>query len=120
MITKGPFVRFVWSFVTDTRLNHHIIAPEGIDQDEWKGRSFNIESPEPFYFRMERQVTYGFPEIQASLFTIRLHFIPGSEIKADEKMRTQLLSALYSMTPESRVYKGVAHCFEPLTQYLAN
>ena len=23
MIHRGPFVRFVWSFVTDTRLNHH-------------------------------------------------------------------------------------------------
>ncbi|MEZ0391342.1 MAG: heme-dependent oxidative N-demethylase subunit alpha family protein [Pseudobdellovibrionaceae bacterium] len=118
MIAKGPFVRFVWSFVTDTRLNHHPIAPSGEDELSWKGRSFDESAKEPFYLRIERQTTFGFPKIQASLFTIRLSFIPGSEIKADEKMRSQLSSALQSMTPESRVYKGVAHCFEALIKFL--
>jgi dimethylamine monooxygenase subunit A len=118
MIHKGPFVRFVWSFVTDVRLNHHPVAPVGEDPIRWKGRSFNSQNEEPFYLRIERQTTHGFPSVNASLFTIGLTFIPASEIKANEKWRTQLSSALESMTPESKRYKGVADCFSELIQYL--
>lgn len=120
MINKGPFVRFVWSFVTDERLNHHPEAPPGIDPLIWKGRSFDKNARTPFYFRVERQVTYGLPEIEASLFSIRVLFWSGHEIKADEFKRNQLLGALRSMTPESRVYKGVAQCFDDLTSWLEN
>lgn len=118
MIQKGPFQRFIWSFVTDTRLNHHPIPPLGWDHDLWKGRSFDLSKEEPFYLRIERQTTFGQPEVNASLFTIRIYFIPASQIKANENLRSQLISALHSMTPESRVYKGVAPCFEELLFYL--
>lgn len=119
MINKGPFVRFVWSFVTDQRLNHHPVPPLGIDPDVWKGRSFAKEKASPFDFRVERQVVYGLPAIEASLFTIRVSFIEGQAIKDNERQRSQLLSALRSMSPESRIYKGVSHCFDELTAYLA-
>lgn len=118
MIHKGPFVRFVWSFVTDQRLNHHPIAPTGEDQVLWKGRSFNKEAPEAFYLRVERQTTTGFPQASASLFTIGLSFIPASEIQKNEVWRKNLKSALESMTPESKVYKGVSHCFSDLMDFL--
>lgn len=119
MINKGPFVRFVWSFVTDTRLNHHPEPPPGQDPVAWKGRSFNHGSENPFFLRVERQVTFGVPEESLSIFTIRVSFIPGTEIKSDPKWREQMRSALLSMTPESRVYKGVAGCFEELIQFLS-
>ncbi len=118
MIHKGPFVRFVWSFVTDTRLNHHPIAPAGEDPVQWKGRSFNKEATEPFQLRVERQTTTGFPEANASLFTIGLSFIPASEIQKNDLWRKNLKSALESMTPESKFYKGVSHCFHDLMDYL--
>jgi hypothetical protein len=118
MITKGPFQRFVWSFVTDLRLNHHPIPAPGWDPGEWKGRSFKKGEQEPFYFRVERQTTTGFPELQASLFTIRVYFSLASEIKADPRKKEQLSSALKSMSPESKIYKGVATCFEDLIQFL--
>jgi hypothetical protein len=118
MISKGPFVRFIWSFVTDERLNHHPTAPEGIDSVVWKGRSFNNEAVVPFHFRIERQVTWGFPEVDASLFTIGVSFMSGSEVKNDPYFRSQLISALHSMTPESRVYKGVSGCFDQLIGWL--
>lgn len=120
MITKGPFQRFVWSFVTDLRLNHHPEAAPGWDPSEWKGRSFRKGATEPFYFRVERQTTAGFPSLQASLFTIRVYFSLASEIKSDPFKRTQLASALKSMTPESKTYKGVASCFDDLMEYLEN
>lgn len=118
MITKGPYVRFVWSFVTDTRLNHHPVAPTGEDPVWWKGRSFDQTKSEPFYFRAERQTTWGFPEFNTALFLIRISFFSATEIRADEKKKAQLLSALQSMTPESRAYKGVAHCFDQLCSWL--
>ena len=118
MINKGPFVRFIWSFVTDKRLNHHTVAPPDWDAARWKGRSFSLSQEEPFYFRVERQVVYGMPAVDASLFTIRISFINGREIKNHPHWREQLLGALGSMTPESRHYKGVAACYDELTSWL--
>lgn len=118
MINKGPYVRFIWSFVTDQRLNHHPTPPPGIDPLTWKGRSFNEDQAIPFYFRIERQVTWGFPHVDSSLFTIGVSFMSGLEVKTNPYQRDQLLSALRSMSPESRVYKGVAGCFDQLISWL--
>lgn len=118
MINKGPFVRFIWSFVTDKRLNHHPIAPLNFDQETWKGRSFDEFSSIPFYFRIERQVTFGFQETQTALFTIGVTFLSGLEVKNNPHQRSQLISALHSMTPASRVYKGVDECFDKLIEWL--
>ncbi len=41
MVYKGPYVRFVWSFVTDSRLNHHPQPPPGQNQNSWKGRNLS-------------------------------------------------------------------------------
>lgn len=119
MIYKGPFVRFVWSFVTDQRLNHHPEAPPGADAKQWKGRSFSLAQTPPFHLRIERQVTFGFPELNMGLFTIRVSFWSGLEIKNDQIKKSQILGALNSMTPESRVYKGVDDCFDELIRWLS-
>ena len=120
MINKGPYVRFIWSFVTDQRLNHHPTPPPGVDPVSWKGRSFNNDSAIPFYFRIERQVMWGFPHVDSSLFTIGVTFMSGLEVKHNPYQRDQLISALKSMSPESRVYKGVAGCFDDLISWLEN
>ncbi len=119
MINKGPFTRFVWSFVTDQRLNHHPVPPLGQDATSWKGRAFDASRSEaPFFLRVERQTTYGFSSVNASLFLIRLSFIDGFVIRRNQHQREQLVGALESMTPEARVYKGVSNCFEELTSWL--
>jgi len=120
MINKGPYVRFVWSFVTDKRLNHHPIAPAGHDSVKWKGRSFQLDNNEaPFHLRIERQVIYSFPPIESSLFGIRVSFISGNEIRENQKKRELLKSSLLSMSEASKVYKGVHHCFDELIQWLS-
>jgi hypothetical protein len=122
MIQKGPFVRFVWSFVTDRRLNHHPEPPPNWELSAWRGRAFDASKPEseaPFYLRIERQVTWGLPAAGAALFFIRVSFIDGRALRADPERRARLLSALHSMTPESRVYKGVSGCFEELINWLS-
>jgi hypothetical protein len=120
MIHKGPFVRFIWSFVTDKRLNHHPVAPSHFDSVIWKGRTFNEFNYIPFYLRVERQVTYGFPKVDTGFFTIGVSFLTGLEIKENPHYREQLISALNSMTPESRVYKGVSHCYLQLIDWLTH
>lgn len=118
MIHRGPFVRFVWSFVTDERLNHHPEPPPGQDPSLWKGRSFDSSKQNPFYLRIERQITYGLPQVESALFFIKISFWSGLEIKMDPRKRDLLISALNSMTPESRAYKGVKECFDDLVGWL--
>jgi hypothetical protein len=104
--------------VTDQRLNHHPQAPPDQDPQTWKGRSFDADQANPFFLRIERQITWGLPEAQASLFTIKLSFWSGLEIRADASKRDLLLGALESMSPATRRYKGVDACFDELTEWL--
>ncbi|MBL9109773.1 MAG: hypothetical protein JNM74_10900, partial [Myxococcales bacterium] len=56
-------------------------------------------------FRVERQLTWPFPEVSASLFVIRTFVYPIAELGA-ERVRT-LAEALANMPPEIRRYKGL-------------
>ncbi len=118
-IHKGPYVRFVWGFATDDRPNHHPVPPPGAEPVAWGGRSFSRErAGSPFLLRVERQVLVGLPRISASLFTIRVSFVDGEEIRRDPRERKLLRDGLLSMTPESRAYKGVAGCMDELLAWL--
>lgn len=119
MIHKGPYVRFVWGFGSDTRLNHHPVPAPGHDPAEWKGRSFDPNRKgSPFILRVERQTLHGLPEVEASVFTIRVSFIDGQEIRKNPHERHLLKSALLSMSPESRRYKGLDTCMDALVSWL--
>jgi hypothetical protein len=118
MVHKGPFVRFAWGFSTDTRLNHHPEAPTGVDPSLWHGRSFKSPSTDRLYIRVERQVIWGFPQVNAALFTIRVSFIEGEEIRKSPILKDALISALQSMTPASRAYKGLDQSMNDVLDYL--
>lgn len=120
MIDKGPFVRFVWGLASDDRLNHHPEPPPGRDPVQWHGRAFRERSSNeaPFYLRVERQITWGLPAERAAVFLIRTYFVDGREIRASAAESSALRSALASMTPESRVYKGVAGQMDSILAWL--
>jgi hypothetical protein len=118
MIHKGPYVRFVWSFVTDQQINHHPEAPEGKDPLVWRGRAFQGELSTPFYLRVERQVTFGLPDVNAAMFFIRVSFVDDNQIKAHPEWRRKLVTSLESMSAASRKYKGVDQCFDELVDWL--
>jgi hypothetical protein len=122
MIRKGPYVRFVWGFGTDDRLNHHPVPPSGADQTEWRGRSWAPQrvaaGKSPFILRVERQITWGLPEVESAIFAIRVSFIDGGELKADPKERSLLRSSLLSMTEKSRGYKGLDCCMDEVIGWL--
>ena len=104
MINKGPFVRFVWTVESDDRLNHHPEPPPGIEKREWDGRDF---SHGRFWVRTERQVIWGLPAVGASIFTIRVGFVPDTVVLASEILRTTLAAGVRSMSPKSIEYKGL-------------
>jgi len=119
MIHKGPYVRFVWGFATDARLNHHPEPPLGWDSDTWNGRAWNASrQPSPFLLRVERQFTWGIPEVSAGLFGIQVFFIEGSDIRREARERELLLSAIQSMSPRSLLYKSIEQSREPLLSWL--
>lgn len=108
LLTKGPYVRFAWGLATDNYLNHHPIAPTGVDKKLWQGRSFNPANPQ-LYMRVERQVIYGFPAINTFLFTIRTFFYDVAVLKQTPLKRQALQSALLSMSPATLKYKGLTN-----------
>jgi hypothetical protein len=106
MVNGGPYVRFAWGFGTDDRLNHHPDPPPGADPAQWRGRRF-VPGESTLFMRVERQVTWGLPDVGAAVFTIRVSHVPGDAIRADPARRELLRAALLSMSPEQLAYKGL-------------
>jgi hypothetical protein len=104
--TQG-YVRFVWGIATDDRLNHH--------PSKERGRHFDPRNPRAF-LRIERQTIWGFPEVEASLFTIRTYFEDLATLEQDK--RAKVISAIESMTPASLQYKGLAESRDDLLAWL--
>ena len=119
MIHRGPYVRFVWGFATDDHLNHHPEPPPGVDAERWRGRAFDANrAPSPFLLRIERQVTWGLPAVNAALFGIHVSFIEGAAIRENPRERELFASALRSLSPASRVYKSIDGSLDHVLAYL--
>ena len=108
MVRKGPFVRFVWGLESDDRLNHHPEPPLGEEPLLWNGRQFE----RGWWVRTERQVVWGLPSVNAALFVIRVGFVASAVVLNSEGLLNSLVSAVRSMSPEARNYKGVGHFLE--------
>jgi hypothetical protein len=119
LLNKGPYVRFAWGLATDKYLNHHPIAPEGVDKNLWLGRRFDPTNPH-LYLRVERQVIYGFPSINTFLFTIRTYFYDVATLKQSPTKRQALQSALQSMSAATLRYKGLAESLPLILDWLEN
>ncbi|NJM22421.1 MAG: DUF3445 domain-containing protein [Richelia sp. RM2_1_2] len=117
MIERKPMVRFAWGLSTDTRLNHHPEAPNGVTLKEWHGRKFDQTNPKLF-LRIERQVIWGLPEYDTAIFTIRTYFRDCQIIKRDAILNDKLYKAIESMTPESLIYKGLVGTKQDILNWL--
>lgn len=110
MISRPPMVRFTWGIEFDDRLDLHSDPPPGVPVDEWGHRGFAPDADHtiaPLYLRVERQVLWGLPEVDAALFAIRVYVYDARPLRANPARRDALASALRSMSPESRLYKGL-------------
>ena len=98
--TRGA-VRFAWTITDDAALNHH------------PGRDRRAEHPTPLpdhpvgepLLRVERQVIWGFPEQQASLFLIRTYLYRFDTLGSP--VRAALAKAVAGMSEASLVYKNM-------------
>lgn len=104
MIYKGPYVRFVWGLSTDRHLNHH---PESSRDVHEQDQPFDFARPE-LWLRVERQTSWGFPQVAAALFSIRTYFTNCEDIRQDPVKSRKLVSAIESMTPDALHYKRLA------------
>jgi hypothetical protein len=105
MVTRGPFVRFTWGIAFDDRLNCHPALPKTVFDGE------NV------WLRVERQVLWPLPPVDAALFAIRLYLTDARTLGADD--RAALRQALLSMSDESRRYKGLESSFDAVLAALS-
>jgi hypothetical protein len=107
IIHRGPYVRFTWGIALDNRLNQHPDPPAGLPTAQELRQQFD-PAHSPLYFRVERQVLWGFPDLEAFLFTIRVYLYPIEQICATVAHRDTLYQAIATMSPEAVQYKGLA------------
>lgn len=94
MVSRGPYVRFVWTIAADDELDHH---PEQGGQRAW-------DSATPRgYLRVERQITVPLPSVSSSLFLIRTYCYAFDELSAEQ--RGVLRAALERMPADVARYK---------------
>lgn len=93
MVHHGPFMRFVWSPVYENMINFHPDKPKN-----------NFDPLNPIvYVKVERQITWGVPELGAAFFILR-QFIVDPDIPSLHK-------ACSEMNENQRRYKGVTQEF---------
>lgn len=88
MVHSGPFERFVWSVVYDSRYDFH------------PSRERSSFSPGNPLVKVERQVTVPFPSLGCCLFILRQYLVRDYD-------REALARAVEGMTSEQREYKGL-------------
>ncbi len=96
MVTRGPYVRFVWTISADDALDHH---PEQGQRQAWSPLT-----PRGF-LRVERQTTVPLPERSACIFLIRTYLYGFDELSGEQ--RATLAQALARMPPELVGYKAL-------------
>ncbi len=109
MVTKGPFVRYVWSLAPDGALdrNPRRVATRPPPTD-----------PERLWFRVERQTVMPLAASGRALFTIRVYRAPLPSVLTTQERSRTLASALRSMDAALLAYKGVGGLREALLAYL--
>ncbi|NJK34297.1 MAG: DUF3445 domain-containing protein [Oscillatoriales cyanobacterium SM2_2_1] len=93
MVTKPPMVRFTWGLTGDRHLNH--------DPDFYQP----ILPPPHYYLRVERQVIWGLPDVQAAVFTIRTYLRDCLGLNPQEQLL--LYRAIATMDTPSCAYKSI-------------
>jgi hypothetical protein len=94
MLSKGPYVRFVWTLSPDRILDHH----PSQHRPSWARSNTG-------YLRVERQVTVPLVDLGACLFLIRTFCYPFATLTSAERLR--LVNALSCSSDAVLRYKGL-------------
>lgn len=92
IVDRGPWVRFIWTPAQCDYLSLHPAVPRPKWSEVDKG-----------WFRVERQVTVPFPQVNASLFLIRVYNYTMESLTQDQ--RASLISVIRG-GGEGATYKG--------------
>ena len=93
IVERGPWQRFVWMLATMPDLNVH----SDIERPEWP-------TAEKMYFRVERQCTIPFPNVNGSVVLIRPYTYDVEGLTSDQ--RELLISVLEQTDTKEAAYKG--------------
>jgi hypothetical protein len=96
LVTRGPYVRFVWTVTADAELDHH---PEQGRRLAWSAAT------ERGFLRVERQTTVPLPEVSGCVFLIRTYLYGFEELSSAK--REVLAQALQRMPSELLRYKSL-------------
>jgi hypothetical protein len=107
IVTRGPYVRFVWTISADDALDHH---PEQGQRAAWSSKT------ERGFLRVERQTSVPLPELSTCIFLIRTYLYGFDEL-GDEQRETLAL-ALERMPPELVRYKQLGSALPRALQLL--
>ena len=102
LVSRGPYVRFVWSVVPENSLDLHPDVARG----GWSS------PPQQAFLRVERQVSVPFSTLQSCLFLMRVYVYPLESL--DRRQLETLAAALRQMPDPIRRYKGIQHCWPEL------
>ena len=105
MMSKGPFIRSVWSLTATPHLDQNPARPHGAPP---MGGERLIDS---LYFRSERQTTSPFDDF--ALFTIRI-YVSRLRRVLDPNRAALLATAIRSMDADLLRYKSLTAIREPL------
>jgi hypothetical protein len=108
LVTRGPFVRHVWSLAPDGALGRHprrSAPPVAVP-------------PERLWYRVERQTTLPVPEADAFVFLIRVYAAPLAQVVADPEPRAAVAAAVASMDADLLAYKGLVGRRDALLAWL--
>lgn len=86
---RGPFKRFVWSPIFEYKINFHPDNPK---------KKFDPDNPF-IKVKVERQITWPFPELNCFLFIIRQYIV--------DPILPALYDACLGMTDEQKRYKEI-------------
>jgi dimethylamine monooxygenase subunit A len=109
MVSKGPFVRYVWSLVPDGRLDRNPRRNPDL-------RTATV--PSALWFRVERQTVMPLPELGRALFTIRVYRAPLASVLTSPQRKRTLAAAVASMDDALLAYKGVGAMKDALLAWL--
>jgi Protein of unknown function (DUF3445) len=109
MVSKGPFVRYVWTLSTSSQLSQHPLIKLG---------QATVAPPEQLYYRCERQVSLPLSAWSSALFLIRVFVAPLPAVVNNLARCKLMAQSLRSMSQEVLQYKGIEPITAPTIEWL--
>ncbi len=92
---QGRFSRYVWGIKDNPNLSQH--------------PSLNLDKTPELYFRAERQVSVGIPELERFWFLIRIYHVPLEQVLTTLERCTLLAKSVETMPNDLLEYKNMSH-----------